>query len=487
MKVEDKRNALEQVLESRVMRRCDQLKKMLRFICEAEIEGRAGGLNEYLIGVEALGRPASYSPTEDSIVRTRAYELRNKLARYYAGEAPDAPVRIEIARGAYVPTFLRQLDVPHEKGLAVPAPPNLAAPGPPPVAASGQPLVAGPPASPVPAPAAAEAVPQLMPAAAPVSELPVTAPVHVSSRGGIWARVALLAGSVILGLAAYAFVGSPRHTAAPSQGDWNAEMESFWKPFLAGNTPLMLTFNSRFFLLAPGLDLMVRNWRTNQMNEIAQSPPLTQFQKQMGVDKFVETRNYVDFGALYSVFLLMRTVGLRQNQMLLKSSQDLDWTDVFNDNIVFVGGMASADRRLRRLLEAGDFREDALGITNLRPKAGERAFYPTEHNSPVGANNGDKYALLSRFPGPQRGRYVMLLGSAHSELPWALAEYVTNSLSIHELMQHVRLPSGELPDAFQVILRVTLQSQVPVRIRYVTHHVVTAPEFPYETPAPESK
>jgi hypothetical protein len=101
--VEEKRDALEQLLESRVLRRCDQLKKMLRFICEAEIEGRADELSEYLIGVEAFGRPSSYSPVEDSIVRTRAYELRNKLSRYYGSEVPHAPVRIDIERGAYVP------------------------------------------------------------------------------------------------------------------------------------------------------------------------------------------------------------------------------------------------------------------------------------------------------------------------------------------------------------------------------------------------
>jgi hypothetical protein len=108
MTVEEKRGALEQVLQGRVLRRCDQLKKMLRFICEAEIEGRAAELNEYLIGVEAFGRPTSYSPVEDSIVRTRAYELRNKLTRYYGTEAPDAPIQIEIARGAYVPRFIRR-------------------------------------------------------------------------------------------------------------------------------------------------------------------------------------------------------------------------------------------------------------------------------------------------------------------------------------------------------------------------------------------
>ena len=455
MTAEEKRNALEQLLQSRVLRRCDQLKKMLRFVCDAEIEGRAGELNEYLIGVEALGRPASYSPTEDSIVRTRAYELRNKLARYYASEAPEAAVRIEIERGAYVPRFIRQ------RGAATePTPPFSVTSSP---AAEIMPATIAPP---IPAPAA---VPRVSP----------------PSRSALWARVSLAAGFVILGLAAYAFVGAPRHSAAPVNEAWNPEMETFWRPFLAGDTPLMLTYNSRFFLLAPGLDLMVRNWRTNDMSEVAQSAPLTEFQKKMGVEKFVPTRNYVDFGALYSVFLLMRNVGQRQKQILLKSSDDLDWTDVFNDNIIFVGGVASADRRLRRLLEAGDFRENAVHIVNLHPKPGEQADYPTEHNSPLGSNNGAKYALLSRFPGPQHGRYVMLLGSAHAELPWALTEYVTNPTSMHELMQHVRLPSGELPEAFQVILRVTLQSQVPMRIHYVTHHVVTAPEFPYEAPTAE--
>jgi len=263
-------------------------------------------------------------------------------------------------------------------------------------------------------------------------------------------------------------------------------MEAFWKPFLSTNTPLMLTYNSRLFLLALPLDLMVRNWQTNEMSEVPQSAALLQFQKQMGVERLVETRNYVDFGAMYSVFLLTRTLDRRQSQISLKASKDLAWADVFNDNIIFVGGMSSADPRLRRVQEAGDFVEHVEGIANLHPKSGELAFYPVAHSSKTGANDGDKYAVLSRFPGPQRGRCIMLIGSAHSELPWALAEYVTNPLSVGELMQHVKLPSGELPEAFQVLLRVTLQAQVPVRIRYVTHHVVTAPEFPYE-PASQNK
>ena len=105
--LEEKRAALEHALASKTFRRAEQLRAFLRFVCEAEIEGRAGGLTEYVIGVEVLGRPEAYSPAEDSSVRTRAYELRQKLQRLYATELLDEPVHIVIAKGAYTPQYMR--------------------------------------------------------------------------------------------------------------------------------------------------------------------------------------------------------------------------------------------------------------------------------------------------------------------------------------------------------------------------------------------
>jgi hypothetical protein len=293
-----------------------------------------------------------------------------------------------------------------------------------------------------------------------------------------------VAACLVLALGAYGWFRPTQVNPTFQKAVWTPELETFWQPFLADEAPLLLTYQSRLFLLAQPTNLMVRNWRTNAMSEISQSAPLQEFKNKMGVEKFVETRNYVDFGALNSVFLLMRTVGQRQNQIALKTADDLDWTDIFNDNVIFVGGLANATPRLKKVLESGDFVEDALQITNLRPKVGEQQSYRVAHLNVSGANDGEKYALLSRFPGPRRGRYIMVLGSAHSELPWALAEYITNPLSMRELMQHLKLPSGELPEAFQLVLKVTLQSQVPVRVSYAAHHVVAAPEFPYE-PTPE--
>src|SRR5580704_5280439 len=90
---EQKRQALDRVISSRTFSRSDQLRNFLRYVCEAEFEGRAQELNEYVLGISVLGRPADYSPTADSCVRSRAYELRNKLKSYYRLEAPADPIQ----------------------------------------------------------------------------------------------------------------------------------------------------------------------------------------------------------------------------------------------------------------------------------------------------------------------------------------------------------------------------------------------------------
>jgi hypothetical protein len=102
---EQKRAALAAILASESFARSEQLRAFLSLVCEMEIAGRTAELTEYLIGVKALGRPPDYSPLGDSSVRTRAYELRQRLARFYSVENPDAPVHIILPKGSYAPDF----------------------------------------------------------------------------------------------------------------------------------------------------------------------------------------------------------------------------------------------------------------------------------------------------------------------------------------------------------------------------------------------
>ncbi|MDX2043299.1 MAG: hypothetical protein SF097_18935 [Acidobacteriota bacterium] len=108
-----KRDALEAALHSNTFSRADQIKSFLKYICEMEIAGRGHELTEYLIGVEALGRPSNYSPGDDSAVRNRAFALRKKLQEFYEHESSDAHIRIELTKGSYCPRFVEHF--PNQK------------------------------------------------------------------------------------------------------------------------------------------------------------------------------------------------------------------------------------------------------------------------------------------------------------------------------------------------------------------------------------
>ena len=67
----------------------ESLRRLLRYTVETTLAGRGEELKEYTIGVEGLGRPNSFDPRQDNIVRVQARKLRERLAAYYAGEGKE--------------------------------------------------------------------------------------------------------------------------------------------------------------------------------------------------------------------------------------------------------------------------------------------------------------------------------------------------------------------------------------------------------------
>lgn len=97
---------LARVLKSRSFAKTARLCAFLRHICTASAEGRIVDLTEQRIGQEVFGRTGHYNPTEDTIVRSTARLLRQRLASYYADEGRDDPWRLAVPRGAYVPAVI---------------------------------------------------------------------------------------------------------------------------------------------------------------------------------------------------------------------------------------------------------------------------------------------------------------------------------------------------------------------------------------------
>jgi hypothetical protein len=109
---EQARLAVEEVLASATFARSDHLRSFLRYVCERTLAGNSKEINEYSVAFEALGKPPEFSPAEDSSVRRTAYELRQKLQKYYEVEQPQARVRIELPKGSYAPRFLEGVTPP---------------------------------------------------------------------------------------------------------------------------------------------------------------------------------------------------------------------------------------------------------------------------------------------------------------------------------------------------------------------------------------
>ena len=115
---------VERVSSTPAFTRSVLLTRFLHYICDRKFSGRAEEITEYQIGVQALGRPDSYNPGEDNIVRTYARILRRRLEEYFEGAGRDEPVRIVIPLGHYVPVFEPNISVGYpsaSQDLAAPA------------------------------------------------------------------------------------------------------------------------------------------------------------------------------------------------------------------------------------------------------------------------------------------------------------------------------------------------------------------------------
>jgi serine/threonine-protein kinase len=85
--------------------RAGRSERLLTYLVEQTIAGRAHYLKEYSIAVDVLERGADFDPRGDPIVRVEASRLRNKLEVYYATEGSEDPLVISLPTGGYVPLF----------------------------------------------------------------------------------------------------------------------------------------------------------------------------------------------------------------------------------------------------------------------------------------------------------------------------------------------------------------------------------------------
>src|SRR5690349_7826632 len=108
---------VEQILQSEAFRNAEGLRRLLRFLAEKTAAGEADQLKEYTIGVDGLGKPATYDTHHDAAVRIQVGRLRQKLADYYSNEGRDDAFRVELPKGRFKLTCERRAAPPQAPSI----------------------------------------------------------------------------------------------------------------------------------------------------------------------------------------------------------------------------------------------------------------------------------------------------------------------------------------------------------------------------------
>lgn len=402
------RAQVERLLASKTFESSEVHRRLLHYLAEKSLGGEADRLKEYTIGLEAFGKPDTYDPKQDSIVRLQVGRLRQKLAVYYQTEAPGDPIVVTLPKGAFKLNF--------EPFAPEHAEPILAAP----------------------------------------------------SRRTRWLAGALALVSVWAVVASVIAVKA-RQQAAPVVEKWSPELEELWRPFLQSKRSMLVCLGTPLFVRFPGYGFF-RDPKANDWQEIEKSDRITATRRALGVPELLPSYNFTGAGEASAAFLLGRLLTTRKQDLLVTRSSILSWQQIADSDVVFLG-----PPKFNLQLQAAALTQDIVvepdGVRNLKPNAGEPAFL--EDRMVAGRTaEGETHALITRTSGPSgAGELLMIAGNASADT-LAAAEWLTQPWHARELAGKLRLPNGEMPRYFQVVLKVVFKQGIPVQSSYVFHHVL---------------
>jgi hypothetical protein len=186
---------VERIVSSQHFKTSPRLCQFLQYVADCAIRESPEEATEQQIGIRVFGRLPGYNSSEDSIVRTHARLLRQKLEAYFSQEGAAEPIVVEMPKGHYLPVFTHR-----SEGLAHVEKPTLMQP------------------------------PE---AARPFSRL----------RGAVTSHFWAFAGTALVVLASTGVLAW-RHWVRPATAE--SPVDVFWRPYLTGDPPIVIFSNALF-------------------------------------------------------------------------------------------------------------------------------------------------------------------------------------------------------------------------------------------------
>lgn len=448
---DDVDQVLARVLGSKYFIHAPKKQKFLRLICDFYLNGRAGELNEYLIGREVFDRDGAYNPAADPIVRVGAHDVRKKLELYYQREGAEDEIKLDIPIGSYEPIFIRT-----QKAGTAPAQLDRQSSDP-----STQ------------APSVLEAGIGETALSAAALALPENIISALNKRLRI---LYVLLGALLI---AVSLLLSPRfwpRQQVPGAGAANddANPGPLWQPFMKGEEPILLVLSTPLvyrLMNAGDTEISLKNSIELPADKASDLELLVKddfaLRNSALKRRLVPTIDtYTGLGeaiGVQQVTDLLRTAG---RSVAVKRSRTVTAEDMKEHHVVLFGSIWANEWSGKLPLAEGFQITGQATIKNIDPQPGEEREYRSRFDSLTGKLLED-YALVTIKPNISSPNTVMILAGLRSAGTEAAAEYVTSKNHLSDLNQRLRKLSGNNCPSFQALLKVGVENGIPTTISLI--------------------
>ena len=419
-------NQIERILHSNEFRNSEVLARLLQYLANKSTSGTADNLKEYTVAIEALGKPSSYDPQTNSVVRIQAGRLRQKLSEYYRTEGKDDSVLIELPKGCFrLITAQRRIESIAEKQ----------------------------PTSPV------------SEVADSFHEPPSASPRRFPKK----LLIGILVAIAICACGAYFVWTSMKYSKiSVSAAGWTPELEDLWGPFATSNRALIVSIEDPLFVeLRSKPGIYYRDRSLNHWKDLHNSLPLKVIGKALKDPDIQPSRYYTAFGEAYASLLLGRFLGPHVQIFSLSRTSQLTWQQLADNNVIFVGVQNLFFNQIQGMPIEPQLIPELDGVRNLHPAPGEPDVFVDQYAT-APAEQGVVYALVTNLPGPSGSNDIESFTSNRSAGYVAALQWFTDPNSANVLTQKLKsVAGGRMPRYYQVLLKVKFKDDVPTEITYV--------------------
>lgn len=344
------REQFQRITDSGVLGRSRSYARLLEYLVKCSLRDHAP--KELEIATEVFGKGIEFDPSQDSMVRVYAHNLRQKIKQFYAGAGADEDRRIEIPKGEY-------------RVVAV--------------------------------------------SAAARADAEVSAP-RVAPP---W-RMIGIAAAVCLGLGV--IIGLSLQPNPASDSVYKAAAESpIWQPLLQDDLPTLVVVGDYYIFgeldEAGNVARLVREFDVNSRAEL---DDLVMFAPEFA-DRYMDLDlTYLPRSAAFALRDLLRVLYTSDKTVRVMSMSELSVADLKANHIVYVGYISALDKLEDFVFASSELAVGETFDELYNRVTGK--IYLSEAGLPADHRNYHDYGLISAFPGPSGNRFMIVAGTRDAGL-----------------------------------------------------------------------